>query len=164
MEKVVVDSNIIIDYLRSSKGWLPGLLSLQAKGEIEIYISSITVFELFAGSSSKKDEAKILELASGFKIISFDEKLAKFAGELTRNWKLSLPLADFIIASTALFIQAQVATRNKNHFKVVPKLKFFTPVPVPIKSGRYGTSTASSVEPVSDNGVPYLKTYKVTSF
>lgn len=126
MEKVVVDSNIIIDYLRSSKGWLPSLLSFQAKGEIEIYISSITVFELFAGSSSKKDETKILELVSGFKIISFDEKLAKFAGELTRDWKLSLPLADFIIASTAVFIEAQVVTRNKDHFKGIPKLKFFT--------------------------------------
>lgn len=126
MEKVVVDSNIIIDYLRSSKGWLPDLLSLQAKGEIEIYISSMTVFELFAGSSSKKDETKILELVSGFKIISFDEKLAKFAGELTRDWKLSLPLADFIIASTAVFIEAQIITRNKDHFRDIPKLKFFT--------------------------------------
>lgn len=131
MQKVVVDSNIIIDYLRTSIGWLPELLSLQTQGKIEIYISSITVFELFAGNSSKKDESKILELVSSLKMIAFDEKLAKFAGELTRNWKLSLPLADFIIASTALFIQAQVATRNKNHFKVVPKLKFFTPAPVP---------------------------------
>ncbi len=126
MKKVVVDSDIFIDYLRTSKGWLPDLLSLQRSGEIEIYISSITVFELFAGNSSKKDEAKILQLISGFKIVTFDEKLAKFAGELTRDWKLSQPLADFIIASTAVYIEAQVATRNEDHFKGIPRLKFFT--------------------------------------
>ena len=126
MEKVVVDSDIIIDYLRTSKGRLPDLLSLQEQGKIEIYVSSMTVFELFAGSFSKKDESKISELVAGFKVVAFDENLAKFAGELTRDWKLSLPLADFVIASTAVFIEAQVVTRNKDHFKGIPKLKFFT--------------------------------------
>lgn len=126
MQKVVIDSDVIIDYLRTSKGWLPDLLFLQVQGKIEIYISSITVFELFAGSSSKKDESKILELVSSLKVVVFDGELAKFAGEVTRDSKLSLPLADFIIASTALFIEAQVATRNKNHFKGVPKIRFYS--------------------------------------
>ena len=126
MEKVVVDSDFIIDYLRTSKGWLPDLISLQSQGEIEIYVSSMTVFELFAGHSSKKDEPKILELVASFKVVAFDEKLAKFAGELTRDWKLSLPLADFIIASTAVYVEAEIATRNKDHFKGIPRLKFFT--------------------------------------
>lgn len=127
MEKVVVDSDIIIDYLRTSKGRLPDLLSLQEQGKIEMYVSSMTVFELFAGSSSKKDELKIVELVAGFKVVAFDEKLAKFAGELTRDWKLSLPLTDFVIASTAVYIEAQVATRNKDHFKGISTIRFYSP-------------------------------------
>lgn len=125
MDKVLVDSDILIDYFRTSKGLLPDLISFQIGGKIEIYISSVTVFELFAGSSSKKDKVKIQELIEKLKVIVFDGKLAQFAGELTRDNKLSVPLADFIIASSALYIDALIATRNKEHFRPIPGIKFF---------------------------------------
>ena len=69
MEKVVVDSDILIDFFRASKGFFPQLLYLQEEGKIELYISSITVFELFSGSSSRREEKLLMETISNFRVI-----------------------------------------------------------------------------------------------
>src|SRR3990167_3044683 len=127
MQKVVLDSDIIIDYLRTGQGILPKIVPLQSQGEIEIYISAVTIFELFVGSSSKRDELLILNLINSFKKVVFDQNLAQFAGEIRRDKKLSVALADFFIAASALFIDAQLATRNKKHYQGIKGLKFFTP-------------------------------------
>lgn len=125
MQKIVLDSDIIIDFLRTGKGLFPQIVKLQAEGKIEMYVSCITVFELFSGSSSKRDEFKILELTGQLNKVPFDEHLAKFAGEIRRDRKPSIALADYLIAATALFLDANLATRNKNHYKEVKGLRFF---------------------------------------
>lgn len=125
MQRIFLDSDIIIDFLKMGQGMFPQIVTLQAVGKIEMYISSVTVFELFSGASAKRDESKILELISNLKTIPFDEHLAKFAGEIRRDKKLSIALADFFIAATSLFIGAHLATRNREHFKGIKGLKFF---------------------------------------
>lgn len=125
MEKVVVDSDIIIDYLRTDKGLFPQLNNLQLQGKIEVYISSVTVFELFSGSSAKRDEKYIFKLLANIKVITFDTELAKFAGEERRGKKLTVPLSDFIIGITSIFLKADLATRNRDHFRGIRGIKFF---------------------------------------
>lgn len=125
MEKVVIDSDIIIDYLRTDKGLFPLLSKLQFAGKIEMYLSSVSVFELFSGNSAKKDEEIILKLLANMKIVTFDIELAKFAGELRRDKKPIIQLADFIIGVTSVFIRASLVTRNKDHFRGIKWIKFF---------------------------------------
>lgn len=125
MQKIVIDSDVFIDFLRTGRGLLPLIISLQEEGRIEIYISSVTVFELFAGASSKNDESKILGLIDKLKVIPFNMDLAKYAGEMKRDKKASIALADFFIASSALYIGADIATRNKDHFKGIIGIRFF---------------------------------------
>ncbi|OGG14837.1 hypothetical protein A2773_07095 [Candidatus Gottesmanbacteria bacterium RIFCSPHIGHO2_01_FULL_39_10] len=125
MEKVVVDSDILIDFFRASKGFFPQLLYLQEEGKIELYISSITVFELFSGSSSRREEKLLMETISNFRVIAFDGEIAKLAGEKRRDEKLTNPIADFIIGITSIYLQAEIATRNKDHFKGIKGINFF---------------------------------------
>ncbi len=121
----MVDSDILIDFLRTNSGLFPKLLELQLSGKIEIYFSSVTVMEIFAGESSKWVKKELLELFSNFTIISFDRDLAMFAGEFKRGKKLTISLADYIIAMATRNLGAYLATRNISHFSEIYDLKFF---------------------------------------
>ena len=129
MKKVLIDTDIIIDFLRTNKGLFFSLLESQEQGNFILYISSITVMELFVGTSSQKpDQFKHLkELISSLRVVPFDAKLAQFTGELKRGKKWTILTSDLIIAATSLWLKAQLATKNKKHFAAIPGLKFFTP-------------------------------------
>lgn len=124
-ENVLVDSDILIDFFRTGTGLLPELIKQQDEGEIEIYVSSMTVFELFSGQSSKSEKEKILQLLEDLKIIPFDRSLAQFAGGLNRDLHVRIPLADFIIGATCLYLDAKLATRNKSHFQDIGKIRYY---------------------------------------
>ena len=125
MVRVIVDTDIFIDYLRADKGALLSLLEKQSDGKLEIIISSVTVYELFSGKSSKENKQKITDLISQIKVISLDEKLMQFAGELNRDNNLSISSHDYFIAAAAILCDSSLATKNKKHFSRIPKLKLF---------------------------------------
>ena len=104
------------------------LLKLQEQGSFTLYISSITVMELFVGTSSQKPAQfkQLKELISSLRVVPLDTNLAQFTGELKRGKKWTILTSDLIIASTALWLKAHLATRNKKHFAAIPGLKFFT--------------------------------------
>lgn len=127
MEKILLDTDVIIDFLRTKQGLLRKLLTLQKSGKVDIYLSSVSIFELFAGQSSKKDKEYILSLLSTLNIIPFDLNIAKLAGETKRDYKLSVALADFFIGVTSIYLGAKLTTRNKDHFQGIKRIKFFNP-------------------------------------
>ena len=125
MQKVVMDTDIVIDFLRTGNGPFLHLLELQEKEKIEMYISSVTVMELFAGEMKKKQIDILGSLITVFTIIPFETRLAQFCGELKRGKKLDVLLADFIIGTTAIYLNAKLATRNKRHFSQLSGIRFF---------------------------------------
>lgn len=125
MKRVVVDTDILIDFLRVKRGSFAQLIAQQKQRKIELYLSSITVMELYAGKSSADILTYLEEFVGQFKIVSFDKVLARFSGELRRERKLSIQTTDFIIGVSALWLKAEVATRNKKHFQGIQGLKFF---------------------------------------
>jgi predicted nucleic acid-binding protein len=122
--KILIDSDIIIDYLKTGNDGFPRLLKGQQNHKWELYISSVTVFELFAGKSSKTISGKLHELVEGFDVVPVGIGLAQFAGELKRDYALTISFADLLIAATCLSIGAKLATRNKKHYHGIPKLQF----------------------------------------
>lgn len=125
MEKVVADTDIVIDFLRTNAGLLPQLTKLQQEGICEVYFSSITIMELFAGEMTNNEIKMLFDLLGRFKVISFDQELAQFAGENKRGKKLTVHFADFIIGITSIYIEAKLVTRNKEHFIGIPHIKFY---------------------------------------
>lgn len=126
MIKVVVDSDIFIDLLRTKKGELPILFEFQEKQDIELYLSTVTVMEVFSGKSSKSEEISLLALMESFTVIPLTFEIAKLAGELKRDHKNPGLVSDLIIAATAVSIGAQLTTRNRRHFQGFKNLKFFS--------------------------------------
>jgi len=126
MTRVVIDTNVVIDYLRVGINSFAKLVELQKENKAELYLSSVSIVELFAGKSSLKDSKKLLQLTEFLSIIPLTTELAKFAGELKRDNHLSITVADLIIAASALTLDAKLATRNKRHFKGIPKLQFLS--------------------------------------
>ncbi len=125
MKKIVVDTDILIDHLRIGKDVLQKLMELQGENKIELYLSSMSILELFAGKSSQQSSAKLLQFIALFHVIPLNEEIAKLAGELKRDNKPSIAIADLVIATSALYLDAQLATRNKRHYQGIPKLRFY---------------------------------------
>ena len=125
--KILLDSDILIDYLRIKTGPLPSFLDLQKNGEAKLFISAVSIMEIFTGKSAGEIADELESFITSFQVVSFDKEIARFAGEIERNHKLKLPVSDFIIGVTSLRLKAQLATRNKKHFQGIPGLKFFSP-------------------------------------
>lgn len=128
MKKILIDTDVIIDFLRTNKGLFLTLLELQEQGNLTLYISSITVMELFVGTSSQKraQSEQLKELIDSLRVIPLDAKLAQFTGELKRGKKWTILTSDLIIGATALWLNAELVTNNRRHFSVIPGLKFFS--------------------------------------
>lgn len=125
MNKVLVDSDIVIDFLRTGAGALPRLLQSQREKKLELFLSSVTVLELFAGKSSKKTTEALKEFIDGFTVIPLGRDLAIFAGQIRRDARVSGSLGDLVVAASTLSIGAKLATRNKRYYQTIPKFLFY---------------------------------------
>ena|SRR3989344_6001374 len=123
--KLVVDTDILIDYLRQSKR--PTLLKhLISQKKILLYISAVTVAELWRGRSIEKntERLKVKRLLKKLTIVPVDTKIAQQAGELLRHYP-HLVLADALVASTALEKTCELVTLNKRHFTGIDSLLLY---------------------------------------
>lgn len=125
--KIVVDSSIVIDYLRGGNKWADFIFSAEKGEETQLYLPTIVIFELYSGSSTKS-AGKLREMIyfiSQFQRIDLNNTIAKAGGELFRDTKQRLGAADYIIAASALSINATVLTLNKKHFEQIPHLSIY---------------------------------------
>lgn len=124
-----IDTNIIIDYLR-------GDVTLQKKIALEknnLYITHITLCELYKGAYLDKDPAKVIPFLQRFlqtlRVIDFTEEACILYGrihaELRKKGKPT-PEGDIMIASVALSNDCVMVTRNKKHFASIPELTMET--------------------------------------
>ena len=126
VQKVVLDSDIIIDSTRLADKTLRGLLELAATKKIQLFLASVVVAELMAGQETKivRKRNPLEELFIKLQFIPMDYALSKEVGLLLRDYK-QLKLGDAIVAATALSLKAKLATRNKKDFEGIEGLKFF---------------------------------------
>ena len=127
-EIIVVDTNIIIDFVKKGDETLEEYLKLQKRSRIKLYLSVITVFEYFSGIDiNKKDLYQESEkLFERFYIQELNETIAKIAASLNFQKKLYryIDTSDILITATCLYLDAFLLTKNKKHFKLIPNLKF----------------------------------------
>ncbi|MCM8788128.1 MAG: PIN domain-containing protein [Candidatus Omnitrophica bacterium] len=127
-EKIIIDTNIIIDYEKKKSNLLEKYLKLQEKNKIKVFISVVSVFEYY--SSQLLEEKTYFSdteiLFSFFTIQEVNKKIAQLAAEINRKYKLykKIGLGDILIAATSLYLNAPLLTKNKKHFKLIPHLKF----------------------------------------
>ena len=125
MAEVLLDSDILIDHLRGYEAARQYLRGFEA-GELQGYLSIITVAELAAGQMRQEDEeAKVQHLLVLFTHIDLDFAIAWRGGEIRRQYHTRL--ADALIAATALRHHLRLATRNLQHFSPIEGLQVEKP-------------------------------------
>lgn len=126
--KVVVDTSILIDYLRGGKKWEKFIKEID--NGTELFLPTIVIFELFSGSSTKSLAKRfdIIDLLKQFRQVDLDEAIARLSGELYRDVKQTLEVPDYIIAASALQVNATVLTLNQKHFEQIPNVSIY-PLP-----------------------------------
>lgn len=125
---VILDTNIIIDHLRQSgKGETPLMEIACQIAKKKLAISVITVQELYEGRSTKRKakEEYLLATIVPLKILPYTYEVAQLAGEIARDLKQSIELADAAIAATAIINAASLFTLNQKHFKNIRNLQLW---------------------------------------
>jgi len=124
---VILDTNIIIEHLRlSSLGKKSILRKLNEKySKDELAISIISIQELYEGLSTKNEQKEqiLLSILSPIKILPYSYEVAKLAGEIARDIKRPINLADATLASTTIINASSLATLNSKDFKGIPGLE-----------------------------------------
>jgi predicted nucleic acid-binding protein len=120
---VVVDTSILIDHLRGRPLASEALGRHHASGGV-VLGSVLTRTELLAGGV-RSQRAALAELFAAVTWIDVDLLIADRAGALARQFHRSHPgidTAEFVIAATAIEMNATLWTRNVRHFPMFPDL------------------------------------------
>lgn len=121
--KVLIDSSIIIDHLRSYQHTKNTKFIIIYQECEEIYFSLITIAEIFSGISAAHMEKQINDIFSLGNIVELNLSLMEQAGGIRRETNINL--LDAIISACALKLNLPVATLNMKDFAKVPKLKLY---------------------------------------
>ncbi len=101
--RVLIDTSIIIDFLRKLKKNKAALWGIRENNEC--FMSSITVFELRCGAKTEKHSEDIEKLRKWIATIPFDDEIAEVSSIIYQNLieeKKLIEFRDIFIASTAI--------------------------------------------------------------
>jgi len=120
-EPVLIDSDVLIDYLRD----LPAAVDFLENVEGPLMISTMTVAELYAGVREGEERRVLDSFIEAFMVVPVDQDIARRGGLLRRDYKAShnTGLADALIAATAERERAKLVTLNVGHFPMLDNVK-----------------------------------------
>ncbi len=119
---VLVDTSVLVDYLRGKVGAAQVLEGDRADGPV--HASEITRLEVLAGMRIA-EETQTRSLLATLRWHSVGVEVAEKAGELGREWLPShqgIDGADLAIAATAVLLGARLLTMNVRHFPMFSDL------------------------------------------
>lgn len=122
--KVIVDTDIIIDYLKKRQ---PGAeLLKKAYLKYKIHVTSITIYELLYGVQKSGKTALIDRLLKYVTVIPLDEAAAREAAVLHYTLKskgMDIGVKNSFIAGICEAHNLPLLTGNIRHFSRIPNLK-----------------------------------------
>ncbi len=124
--KIIVDTNVIIDYLRSPYKHKTIFHSLFLNDEHIAVITLVVIAELYAGKSVASGKIKIIidELINSCEVTEGNIEIYKKAGEIIRDTNRHT-FQDAIIAATAIFLKLPLLTLNKKDFKHIKEVLLY---------------------------------------
>ncbi len=120
MEKIVLDTNILIEVLKGNQLIVEKL----EKSNFEYCISSITVMELYFGALNKAELFSLKKFIKLFEVIELNDNISSISTELIFEYAKShnLTIPDSLIASTAISKNIKLYTLNLKDFKYIDGL------------------------------------------
>lgn len=126
MDKIFIDTNIIIDFTHKRNRILFELLENQKQNRVQLFINPVVLAEFFTDKnlSEEKKLEEAYELIGFFSSVDISTKIGILAGQFLRERKI-ISLGDALIAATCINDSFQLATRNRKHFQKIPGLQFY---------------------------------------
>ncbi len=120
----LIDSNVAIDYLRGHEPALSLLRSVIEEGA-SLGASEMVRFEVLAGARDEERDP-IERFFAAVSWVAIDEPISRLAGLLVRRFRPGHPgieSPDYLIAATALALDAELLTTNVRHFPMLEGLQ-----------------------------------------
>jgi predicted nucleic acid-binding protein len=120
----LIDTTIAVDHLRGEPAAVELLTALIDDGE-DLVASELVRFELLAGIRDKELGA-FEEFCSALRWAEVTQDVARVGGRLARRYRKShsgIGAVDYLIAATAIVIDADILTTNVRHFPMFKSLQ-----------------------------------------
>lgn len=114
---MVIDTSIFIEYLRAKDKRKTILFSIP--DEAEIFISAVTLYELYMGATSVEKTQDVRILTEDIVVLPFSDQVAIRASAIYHELKGANQLIEFrdiFIAATCLVYELPLKTTNGKHF------------------------------------------------
>lgn len=123
MEKIVLDTNILIEILKNNVS----IVSIFHQTSSKFAISAISSMELYYGARDKKELQELKKFIAFFDTIELDATVSKTATLLIENYAKShnLTIPDALIAATVLSYNYPLWTLNTKDFHYIDGLSLF---------------------------------------
>ncbi|MBI2028692.1 MAG: PIN domain-containing protein [Candidatus Levybacteria bacterium] len=129
LKAIVLDTNILIDNVH---GFVPWVDSLQKREhEYRLILPTIVVAEYLTARQVETTEGyeRSKRYLSLFEKMDLTVEIAEILGQILRRktYSQGANTADLIIASTAIYLDGELATNNRADFAKIPDLRLFDP-------------------------------------
>lgn len=119
----LLDTSVVIDFLRDAPPAVAAVTAAHAAGGLAA--SEITRFEVLSGMWAEEEDETEAFLAL-LDVHPVDERVARRAAELAQRHRAAnrgIEDGDYLIAATALELDATLMTTNVRHFPMFPGLE-----------------------------------------
>ena len=123
-DRWLVDTSVLIDHLRGVSE-AQQLLTAGVREAVELWSSVLVRTEVLAGMRGT-EKRSTLQLLGIFRWLDVTAELADRAGELARTYLKShrgIDTVDYLIAASAIQLNAELKTANIRHFPMFAGLK-----------------------------------------
>jgi predicted nucleic acid-binding protein len=120
----LIDTTVAVDHLRGVPAAVD-LLTALTDADDDLVSSELVRFELLAGIRDS-ELTDFEEFCSALRWAEVTEDVARVAGQLARRYRRShsgIGAVDYLIAATAIVIDADLLTTNVRHFPMFTKLE-----------------------------------------
>ena len=124
---IIADTDVIIDFFADKPPFAQFISNLIKKNRLSI--TSISVYELYAGITGKKRLIQIETFIENVFVLSLDTIGAATAGKIFTDLKTKGKLIgnqDIFIAGICISNSLPIVTRNIDHFKIIKNLKLIS--------------------------------------
>lgn len=120
---ILVDTDILIDVGHAVPKAIATLESLA--DENTLLCSVVTQMELIVGCRNKTELRAVEKFLQHFQVVQITESISSKAADLLKTYRLShgLLIADALIASTALFLNCALMTRNHKDYRFISEIQ-----------------------------------------
>lgn len=120
---VIIDTDVLIDVSHNNDKAISYLENLETN--FQLAVSLITQMELMVGCRNKQELTVLDIFLKRFQVIQLNEAISNIAVNLLRQYRLShgLLIPDALIASTVLYLNMNLATKNQRDYKFIDNLK-----------------------------------------